>query len=125
MVCVSAGTYLAMSSLRSAKILLSGPMSALGTDSSRERHFIKAVASGQRSEQLRRCGHTTNYSLHARHLHSRQSPREAGLAHLLEHLLHLRILAKQIVHFLDGRTRSAGDAFAAVAVDDFMMIALV
>ena len=51
--------------------------------------------------------------------------RETRFAHLLEHLLHLRVLAKQVIHFLHGRARSAGDAFAAVAVDDFMMIAFV
>src|SRR5271165_1542321 len=63
--------------------------------------------------------------LHPRQLHPRQPAREAGLAHLLEHLLHLRVLAKQIVYFLHGRAGAAGDAFAAVAVDDFMMVAFV
>ena len=51
--------------------------------------------------------------------------REAGLAHLLEHLSHLRVLAQQIVHFLHAGAGAAGDALAAAAVDDFVMQALV
>jgi hypothetical protein len=43
------------------------------------------------------CGATTS---HSRQLHPRHPAREAGLAHLLEHLLHLRVLAEQIIHFL-------------------------
>jgi hypothetical protein len=40
---------------------------------------------------------------HSRHFHARQPPRKAGFAHLLEHLLHLGVLAEKIIHFLDGR----------------------
>src|SRR5579864_1751147 len=40
MACVSGGTYLAINSLRWAKISRSGRVSVSGLDSSRERHFI-------------------------------------------------------------------------------------
>ena len=63
--------------------------------------------------------------LNPRKLHPRHAPREARLAHLLEHFLHLRVLAQQIVDFLHTGAGAAGDAFAAAAVDGFMMVALV
>src|SRR6202795_4603008 len=63
--------------------------------------------------------------LHSRKLHPCHSPREAGLAHLLEHFFHLGVLAKQVVDFLHARAGAAGNAFAAAAVDRFVMVALV
>src|SRR6266849_9335688 len=147
MACVSGGTYFAISSLRSARISRRGRMSVSGLDSSRERHFISrarrtdrdpsttlpfaslATTSLRMTSGYRYAGNCnrplTTDLLHPRHLHPRQSPREARLPHLLEHLFHLRVLAKKIVYFLHGRPRSAGDTLAAVAVDHFMMIALV
>src|SRR5271168_4351910 len=65
-----------------------------------------------------------NWFLHSRKLHPRHAPRKTRLAHLLEHFFHLRVLTKQGVDFLHAGARPAGDAFAATAVDDFMMIAL-
>src|SRR5215831_21250697 len=63
--------------------------------------------------------------LHSRQLHSRQATREAGLAHLLEHLFHLRVLAEQIVDFLNAGAGSAGDALAPASIDDLMVIAFI
>src|SRR5215831_11139408 len=63
--------------------------------------------------------------LHSRHLHSGESSREAFFAHIFEHLLHLGVLAQEIVYFLDRGARASGNAFAAAAVDYLMMIALV
>src|SRR5437868_11637314 len=65
------------------------------------------------------------FPLHSRQFHSCHPPREAWFAHLLEHLFHLRILTEQIIDFLHGCSRAARDAFAAAAVYDFVMIALV
>ena len=44
---------------------------------------------------------------------------------MLEHLSHLGVLAQQVVNFLDAGAGSACDAFAAAAIDDLMMQALV
>src|SRR5262249_38668879 len=63
--------------------------------------------------------------LHSRKLHPCQLSSEAGFAHVLEHLSHLGVLAEELVDFLDSGARSAGDAFAAAAVDDLVMLALV
>src|SRR5271167_2197990 len=49
-------------------------------------------------------------SLHPRQLHPCHAPREAGLAHGLEHLAHLGILAQQLVDFLYAGAGAAGDA---------------
>src|SRR5260370_3551977 len=63
--------------------------------------------------------------LDAWQLHPSETACEAGLAHLLEHLLHLGILTKKIVYFLNASAGAAGNALAAAAVDDFVVIALV
>src|SRR6202041_2371511 len=130
MACVSAGTYFAISSLRSAKMSRSGRRSDSETDSSRERHFISTnylEPSAAESEfRIRLSGTATAVpfpgpQLHSRQLHPPHPPREAGLAHLLEHLFHLRVLAKQVIHFLDGGARAAGDAFTAGALVYFWL----
>src|SRR5580704_19347837 len=95
MACVSGRTYFAMSSLRSAKTSRKGRVSRLGADSSRERHFIKHWSVASKSS-LR----LATVLLHPRHLHPCQPSGEAGLAHLLEHFFHLRVLAQKVVHFL-------------------------
>jgi len=40
------------------------------------------------------------FKLKLPHLHARQLAQHVALAHLLEHLSHLRVLAKKIIHFL-------------------------
>lgn len=57
--------------------------------------------------------------------HSRQLAHHVALSHLLEHLPHLRVLAKKVVNFLHRPSRSAGDALAAAAIDHVVMSALV
>jgi|HubBroStandDraft_6_1064221.scaffolds.fasta_scaffold21839_2 hypothetical protein len=63
--------------------------------------------------------------LHARHFHTGHAAGEAGLAHGLEHLPHLSVLAEQVVDFLHAGAGAAGDALAAAAVDGFVMLAFV
>src|ERR1017187_4489307 len=70
-------------------------------------------------------GNRQLHSLYSRQLHPRHSASETGLAHLLEHLFHLRVLAEQVIYFLHSGAGAAGDAFAPAAVDHFVMIALV
>jgi hypothetical protein len=48
----------------------------------------------------------------------------ATAAHHLEHLSHLGVLAQEVVDVLYGGSAAAGDAFAAVAVDDLVVEAL-
>src|ERR1700690_3774509 len=123
-----------MSSLRSAKISRNDRRSGRASDSCSDRHFIlySAVAAGLRPagrtnasvatwlvllQSAQICERlTAEESLHSGKLHPRHSPRKAGLAHLLEHFLHLRILAEQVVDFLHAGAGAAGDAFAAGAV---------
>src|ERR1700675_4384404 len=133
MACVSTGTYFAISSLRSARMSRSGRMSVSEIDSSRERHFISTNTpepSAAKAEfRIRLSGTATAVpfpepQLHSRQLHPRHPSGETGLAHLLEHLFHLRVLAEQVIHFLHGGSGAAGDAFAAAAVDHFVVIAL-
>jgi len=92
-------------------------------------HFREIESAGpeQRVEhsRVRRKLMTDGGRLHSRELHPCHPPRETGLAHLLEHLFHLRVLAEQVIHFLDAGSRAAGDAFTAAAVDHLVMIALV
>jgi hypothetical protein len=45
--------------------------------------------------------------------------------HLLEHFSHLSVLAEQVVDFLHAGSRTAGNPFAAAAVDGFVMVAFV
>lgn len=45
-------------------------------------------------------------------------------AHGLEHLAHLAVLAEEVVDVLHGGAGASGDALAAVAVDEFMVLAL-
>src|SRR6266404_3508975 len=63
--------------------------------------------------------------LHSWKLHPSHSPREAGLAHLLEHFFHLSVLTEQVVDFLHAGAGAAGNAFAAAAVDGLVMVAFV
>src|SRR5262249_10607979 len=67
----------------------------------------------------------TDDSSHSWHLHAGQSPRETWFAHLLEHLFHLGVLAEQIIYFLHGRTGASGNAFAAAAINHFVVFTLV
>src|SRR5580704_1783009 len=135
MACVSVGTYLAMSSFRSAKISRSGRMSVDGPDSSRERHFIKSAVSSQPSafRKFEQPYSDVPYNqepsaqrllLRSRHLHPSQPSGKTGFPDLLEHLFHLDILAQQIVDLLHAGPGSAGDALAAATVDHFVMLAL-
>ena len=62
-------------------------------------------------------GFTGNWSYMPGNFIPAMPPRKAGLAHLLEHFFHLRILPKQIVDFLHAGAGAAGDALAAAAVD--------
>ena len=48
----------------------------------------------------------------------------AAAAHGLEHLAHLGVLAEEVVDVLDGGAGAAGDALAAAAVDDLVVVAL-
>src|SRR5215831_17165607 len=59
--------------------------------------------------------------LHSRKLHPGQPPAEAGLAHVLKHFAHLRVLAEKLVHFLNSRAGPARDPLASAAVDDLVM----
>src|SRR5215469_2832383 len=63
--------------------------------------------------------------LHPWHPHSRQPARKAFLAHVFKHLLHLSVLAEKIVNLLHRGAGAAGDAFAAAAVDDLVVVTLV
>src|SRR5258708_28658711 len=63
--------------------------------------------------------------LHSGNLNPRHSSRKAWFTHLLEHFSHLSVLAEQVVDFLHAGSRTAGNPFAAAAVDGFVMVALV
>src|SRR5260221_171940 len=63
--------------------------------------------------------------LHSGNLHPRHSSRKAWFTHLLEHFSHLSVLAEQVVDFLHAGSRTAGNPFAAAAVDCFLMVAFV
>src|SRR5260370_35670781 len=58
--------------------------------------------------------------LHSWQLHPSETACEAGFAHLLEHLLHLGILTKKLVYFLNAGAGAAGNALAAAATGDFV-----
>src|ERR1700694_3215102 len=135
---MSAGTYLAISALRSAKMSCRERVSASGGDSSRERHFISRTSDvGLRTltltqtkieyvalRHLIRRGPKSEVRrppLHSRHLHPSQFAGETGFADLFEHFSHLGVLAKQVVDFLYAGARTASDALSAAAIHDFVM----
>src|SRR5258708_21084315 len=63
--------------------------------------------------------------LHSGNLNPRHSSRKAWFTHLLEHFSHLSVLAEQVVDFLHAGSRTAGNPFAAAAVDGFVMVSFV
>jgi hypothetical protein len=64
-------------------------------------------------------------SLHGACLTALAEPNQAAAAaHGFEHLLHLGVLAEEVVDLLDGGARASGDALAAAAVDEFVVAAL-
>src|ERR1017187_7795134 len=65
------------------------------------------------------CAHT-----HGAHSAAHHFCGEAAFAHLLEHLGHLGVLAKELIYILHCCAAACGDAFAAGAGDDFVVAAL-
>src|SRR5438477_6696650 len=108
---ISAGTYLEMSALRSAKISARERDSFARLTSSRERHFIGVVSHQPSAFRQTRvairvfriqCAQYQSWNLESllSQLHSCELPREIAFAHLLKHFSHLRVLAEEVVHFL-------------------------
>jgi hypothetical protein len=64
------------------------------------------------------------FSLHSACLTALAEPNQAAAAALgFKHLLHLGVLAEEVVDLLDGGARASGDALAAAAVDEFVVAA--
>jgi hypothetical protein len=62
-------------------------------------------------------------SLHGACLTALAEPNQAAAAHGFKRLLHLGVLAEEVVNLPDGGARASGDAFAAAAVDEFVVVA--